>query len=260
MPLIKPHKILDIPVIPWKECIAKSLTDGSPGLSVIEHSRNVAEVARSLMAILPRSVQILMGDVAVVLAALHDVGKVSPGFQKKILGNFQARYNPQIAKYTLSNFETRHARISEAALNAFLGAEYETMDISAVVGAHHGVRDGTDTLLDSGSIFGGKEWMQERRKLIVQLLKEYGHINRNSALNIEALTGLVCVADWIGSDESFFPPDQNSLLRLLHYNAFDAWSLQAIAIKSYNLIMSGFPKPVNLHLPKPPDLELLDLF
>ena len=63
-----------------EECWAKTTEDGQPGISVRDHCLNVGSMAEALLvgALLaaPRP------GVA-TLAALHDVGKVSPGFQRK---------------------------------------------------------------------------------------------------------------------------------------------------------------------------------
>ena len=208
MPLKKDKPNADISFIPWEKCVAKSLEDGSPGLTVAEHCRNVAEVTKALLKIIPEPVLYLMGGAPATTAALHDIGKVSPGFQKKICGTHLSHSYPQLAKLSLCGFETKHATISEAALNAFLGARSETDSrLAAVVGAHHGIRDGSYFLSDIGSIFGGESWAHERRALIEQMIREYGALRETPTPDLDLLTGLICVADWIGSDEAFFPPD-----------------------------------------------------
>ena len=61
-----------------EDCWAKTTEDGQPGISVRDHCLNVGCVAEALWPMgLARSLW------AATLAALHDVGKVLPGFQCK---------------------------------------------------------------------------------------------------------------------------------------------------------------------------------
>ena len=55
-----------------------------PGLSVEPHCRIVESVARALLNQIPRPLRYLFSDGSVTLAASRDLGKVSPGFVKKI--------------------------------------------------------------------------------------------------------------------------------------------------------------------------------
>ncbi len=193
----------DTPTLPWRECFAKSTEGGAPFLSVLEHSRNVGEVARALVAELPAGIVPLLGSNPACTAALHDVGKVSPGFQLKISRENVSSRLPQLGFHALDNYCTKHACISEAALNAFLGAGATATALGGVVGAHHGTRD--DPGRDDYGIYGGSSWARERRAFIERLCEEFGPMADSSNLNPEVLAGMVCVADWIGSDEEFFP-------------------------------------------------------
>jgi hypothetical protein len=70
-------------VLRYEECWAKTTTDGRPGISVRDHCLNVGCVAEALLELLPDHLHGLLPPGAATLAALHDVGKVSPGFQSK---------------------------------------------------------------------------------------------------------------------------------------------------------------------------------
>lgn len=192
-----------IPALSWKDCFAKSTEGGAPGLSVHEHCRNVGEVAKALIKELPASAVPLLGSNPACAAALHDVGKVSPGFQLKYFRESLRLRNPQLWAHALDNYCTKHACISEAALNVFLGGKATSTALGAVVGAHHGRRD--DPGRDDFGVYGGSSWARERRAFIERLCEEFGPIADSSELKPEVLAGMVCVADWIGSDESFFP-------------------------------------------------------
>ncbi len=192
-----------IPALSWRECFAKSTDGNEPGLSVHEHCRNVGEVARALVKELPRSVVSLLGDNPACISALHDVGKVSPGFQLKYFrGNLRSRL-PQLAAHALEGYCTKHACISDAALSAYLGGDAISTALGAIVGFHHGNRD--DPRRGDCGIYGGPSWALERRAFIESLCEEFGSVADSAELNPEVLAGMVCVADWVGSDERFFP-------------------------------------------------------
>ena len=64
---------------------AKTTKDGRPGISVHDHCLNVGCVAEALIAALPDQLKPLIpgenGSAAPILAALHDLGKITPGRQ-----------------------------------------------------------------------------------------------------------------------------------------------------------------------------------
>ncbi len=62
---------------------AKTTESGLPAISVRDHCLNVGCVAEALRARLPNVLRPLLPPGAVTLAALHDIGKISPGFQRK---------------------------------------------------------------------------------------------------------------------------------------------------------------------------------
>ena len=62
---------------------AKTTPEGEPGISVRDHCLNVGCVAEALMAAVPKPVLALLPTGTVMLAALHDVGKITLGFQVK---------------------------------------------------------------------------------------------------------------------------------------------------------------------------------
>ncbi len=184
--------------MPHECCWGK--TDGEkPGINVQRHCENVGCVAGALVEQLPPSVKgKFPTNVAVALAAAHDIGKVSPGFQQKC---------PQwTAKHKLSAlvYETDHARISQFALQEILSTS-AVRPWAAIVGAHHGgikgekIRQIRDT--------GGEPWRRERLRLLEALIQEFGplpHTTPDEA-TLWFVAGLIAVADWIGSDERRFP-------------------------------------------------------
>ena len=193
----------DYPSLSFDACYAKTAPDKSPGTRVVDHCRIVGYVARALIETLPTSVRNLLGENAETTAALHDVGKVYPGFQIKYFSEFLKKVLPDLAKKPISNFEPYHSRVSMVAVNYYLKHE----QIAEIVGAHHGGIRNKRKPKDHAEIFGGKNWSEERKKLIDSLVLEFGPITgkKYSPTIRNLIAGLVSVADWIGSDETYFP-------------------------------------------------------
>ena len=62
---------------------AKTTSCGDPGVSVQDHCINVGCVARALLDSFPPILRNIFPAGIATLAALHDLGKISPGFQVK---------------------------------------------------------------------------------------------------------------------------------------------------------------------------------
>jgi len=142
-------------------------------------------------------------------AALHDVGKVSPGFQLKLSEQTIQGIEPELAGLDISRFVTDHAAIGAAAVNRLFGKRTQLSSLATIVALHHGaIRHRRYT--DSGGDFGGSTWVAEREKLINELIKECGGKPNSKDLattHLHVMAGMLCVADWIGSDETFFPTE-----------------------------------------------------
>src|ERR1700722_3951669 len=71
-----------------ENCLAKTYTSENgircKGRTVLEHCLIVGEIARSLIQRFPNWLQFLFPVGSELIAAAHDVGKISPTFQKKI--------------------------------------------------------------------------------------------------------------------------------------------------------------------------------
>src|ERR1035437_7441906 len=70
----------------WAKTLHDPIRGKVPGISVYEHCLNVGWVARALRNFLPPPVRALVPLGAIPLSALHDLGKISPGFQRKCPG------------------------------------------------------------------------------------------------------------------------------------------------------------------------------
>jgi CRISPR-associated endonuclease/helicase Cas3 len=160
---------------------------------------NVGCVAEALLELLPLTLRTLLPSGAATLAALHDVGKVSPGFQQKCPA-WLAKHH--IQSTAVAGCENDHARISQFTLQGLVADSLRLW--AAVVGAHHGRIKGDRLPPVTENNHAG--WAAERKRLVEELTTVFG------PLPVEAgdeaarwmTAGLITVADWIGSDESLF--------------------------------------------------------
>lgn len=177
---------------------------------------------------------------ALFLAMLHDYGKASLTFQSKIaegVEDFQRIYNK--AGLTLPSPKDPELRNGKEMPHGIAGEIMLRIKgcpatLAAVVGAHHGkpwekgpdVADEIEEILEEGEeelyrnfryglrLWGGKarrrEWINAQDAFFKWALDELGIdnvCNLNAIGDTEAvvLTGLVVMADWLASNENYFP-------------------------------------------------------
>ncbi len=191
--------------IKYTECWAKTTPDELPGISVSQHCRTAGIIAGLLTAQHPVWLRdLLKMHNGIVLAALHDVGKVSPGFQVKCQ-MWRKKHGLSIAD--VAGLIDDHAKISQKTLQDVL-VKNDLRFWAAIVGAHHGRLKGDriNQLCD-----GGESWTEERRRLMDELLKVFGPLPdvpvKFDCGELWFNAGLIVVADWLASDEASFPPD-----------------------------------------------------
>jgi len=153
--------------VKYEDCWAKTTPDGQPGISVEQHCRTAGIVAGMLAEQSPDWLAKLL-DVrtGVILSALHDIGKVSPGFQKKC-PLWIAKQGLTARQYM--GMEEDHAKVSQKTVQDLLPNDMRFW--AAIVGAHHGRLKGdyVSSLCD-----GGEDWALERRFLVDKLIGEFG--------------------------------------------------------------------------------------
>jgi len=148
-----------------------------------------------------------------LLIACHDLGKGCPGFQCKWknLSGLDAGPSPDTA--------INHAFVSQVELCELLiqlNWPEETADLVAdAVGCHHGERASPTTIHSIaanpfGRTLGKPEWQLARRALFESLVTVFapGEPPTKPTLSgpdFMLLAGLTSFADWIGSNETFFP-------------------------------------------------------
>ncbi|HTU03774.1 MAG TPA: CRISPR-associated endonuclease Cas3'', partial [Candidatus Sulfotelmatobacter sp.] len=185
-----------------EDCWAKTKEDGSPGINVRDHCLNVGCVAEALLALLPPRIQGLTPRGATTIAAMHDLGKVSPGFQvKSEPWLVQHALKDRALEEAWSVRESDHAKISQFTVQKLLKIS-QLCRWAAAIGAHHGRIKGEWVIVH-------ESWEQERLRLAGELIAEFGALPSTPPSDAATwlLAGLITVADWIGSDERHFPQD-----------------------------------------------------
>ena len=193
-------------------CLAKTrkMENGvEPGYTVVSHCHIVGAVARELLQRMPILLrQKLFPQGSELVAASHDVGKVSPAFQLKIFRSINGQtYTPPGLK-TVSHLKEScwggHPGVSQVTLEAIRTGRYAPK----IVGLHHGYSPRVEGKLAADSQFGGEAWQQARERLLENLKKEFDcewpDIEDEDQARV--LAGLATVADWIGSGSFFDEP------------------------------------------------------
>lgn len=196
---------------------AKTTEAGMPGCSVFQHGMATGAVAMAIDARLPRHVKVLLPQGWVTLAAVHDVGKISPAFQVKCpqwKGPFGNSTERELLQWSIiaqgrANVLHAHAMFSELIIRAvYKKREKRDRFFAACVGGHHGTFSQFDSTISLESQwFCWAETYVERMECIFGALPE--PLPKKTAGNTLKflLSGLISLADWIASNEDCFPQD-----------------------------------------------------
>ena len=209
----------DILIYLW----AKTSKNGDQGWHpLILHMLDVAATADAIMEREPEKTRIRMADMLgvdwkkarpwlMLIIACHDLGKACPGFQckwKNISGLDSGR---------TQNTQINHAYVSQISLSELLkekGWPDELAELAAdAVGCHHGERISPvrlHYLEGDRRALGKAHWAQARRGLVdtlIEILRPVGAPAKQtlSGPDFMLLSGLTSFADWIGSNEEWFP-------------------------------------------------------
>ena len=202
------------PLLPLESCLAKSRKiDASrsvAGRTVLDHCRIAGEVARELIARSPGFLrESFFPDGSALIAACHDLGKVSPTFQQKIHSAIE-NPDPAIldvlrgADPSLESQWGGHAGVSQCALEALKAGKA----VASIAGCHHGYAPKLGGRPADGEQFGGPAWQGQRARLLALLMEATGERfpEIRDPLHARVLAGLTSVADWIGSGAMFDDP------------------------------------------------------
>lgn len=204
---------------------AKSDRNGEMWLPLFIHAEDTANVMKYLLHTRCQGLAETCGleyslliQTAQLLAYLHDIGKLTPVFQSKILTNLPKLRDvledhgikiPFESEFIDRNI-SHHSKCGELILKKF---EFPRT-IASVVGAHHGTPADIQTRPPEDNIYGRKAersfWENIYREWADHSLKKagFGSAEEIPALNKRTqilLCGLLIVSDWLASDESNFP-------------------------------------------------------
>lgn len=243
-----------IPCLTYIDCIAKSQQNNTPGITVAEHCANAANVADNLSSYF--SSMDFLKKWGVILAAVHDAGKISPGFQKKYFNNYLQKKCPVLARIQSGNFCGNHAEISEAAVRDLLDEILDDSASGEIVGVHHGWRNAPKQ--NNSGVYGGENWAEERLGFLKEMRDEYGDFpdkTQLSAVEKSILAGFITISDWVASDENFFPADcfSESQSCIQAAKAIDSCGFRKINVKpdlSFEDIFTFSPRESQISLIK----------
>lgn len=192
----------------------------------IYHMLDVGLVAQALLEKMGANVQRILfeplGDIEkeqkirwlAFLVALHDLGKISPGFQVKSTDFCPRNLNKDKFPFCKKYDETDHGRVTWETLREILinkaTKNWTIADtLAQTVAAHHGAYHQTG---GKEKELGKAEWIEARNE-IVETLRECFDLNwQTFPLQEEipsptfflVLAGLTGLADWLGSDKKYF--------------------------------------------------------
>ena len=203
--------------LPLNDCLAKTYKaitgEKLAGRQVLNHIHIVGEVAKELLNRMPGwLVTELFPKGSELIAAAHDIGKISPTFQEKLYRgtdgykhNSKAgleKVNPDIEKQWGG-----HAGVSQITAQYLNLGKY----IPEILGQHHGYSPSINIYSATDEVFGGSTWQQRREELLTALKNalqtEFPTVT--SALQARVLAGFTTVSDWIGSGSLFDIPSED---------------------------------------------------
>ncbi len=270
--------------------------DGGAWHPLILHMLDVAAVSDAILEREPQETRHRMGVVLdmnwekarpwlLVVVACHDLGKACPGFQCKWknLSELDAGRSP--------NTNIGHGFVSQIALTEFLlkiGWPEDLADLVAdAVGCHHGARISPfkrEHLEGDRRVLGKQEWTKARQALIETLIAFFNPGGPPTKKTLTGpdfmlLAGLTSFADWIGSNEAWFPYGtprdtedlpgwfQNRRIRAEQALDLIGWNRRAplaTAQKSFENVFGFSPRPLQqavadaLPLLKAPSILLVE--
>lgn len=211
---------------------------GPPGHGLLAHMLDIAAVAEAIIrrespqthewaAVvfgLPKST--LLRCLA-VFCGLHDFGKAIPGFQNKwLVGQMADESVGLLFTPAFSLNASRHDWASAFLLQPALSTHYPNSEwiptIAQVLGAHHGYFPRPQELREGKPLQEGIEWGIAREQLLAAYLLtlQPGEPPSQTGISLPAaawLAGLTSVADWIGSNQEWFPPGERADCLVEHH-------------------------------------------
>jgi len=149
-----------------------------------------------------------------LLAGLHDIGKATPGFQRKVKMLFDRLIEMGL---TDDPYDEPHGVLSAIILKeklSTIGFDGEAAHLfAAVIGGHHGVWIPNSSMRrHKRSALGGQKWLDLQSQLFETMQNLFAVPNLTLSDNANLLnqllvfvSGFISVCDWIGSNDTYFP-------------------------------------------------------
>jgi CRISPR-associated endonuclease/helicase Cas3 len=164
----------------------------------------------------------LAGKVVAWIAGLHDLGKASPPFALRsgaaYLYSLYENSPLERPRALATPSDAPHGYVTAETLPSILQTQFQVNDrlakqIGVLIGGHHGVFPRSLELLELGSKPGNSSWTQARNDLALLLAAALDvpkplELSQGAAFDhatVMLLSRLVSVADWIGSNGTYFP-------------------------------------------------------
>lgn len=189
-----------------------------PGLSVYQHCYIVGLVSETLIDNYYVEFKNITG--IPLLCALHDIGKISPYFQHMILSNLDdsSYVNKFIKEYTYDcdaiDYCTLHEKISRCHLSNYIDNSNEYSKALDIIELHHGSYRSKNRFEFTLSELGDGKWVNDRDELCKDLEYTFGtELPSDSIIknNWEYILAILCISDWIASDDTHFNPTISKL-------------------------------------------------
>lgn len=185
------------------------------------------------------------------IVGLHDFGKAIPGFQRKWPEGQLADAAAGLPFKSVALSLARHDLAGAALLRRLLSNRFPSAQwiqaVTQALGAHHGYMPRTNEIIENSPRNEGQPWIEGRQALFDaywQTLRPEGEpaISEIALPAAAWLAGLTSVADWIGSNQDWFPPGERSETLEGHFQnsrtLADA-ALDAIGWPGFHALLDG---------------------
>lgn len=215
-----------------------------------ESSRTLAWIGRRF-SLLPQSASRWIGT----LVGLHDFGKAIPGFQHK-WSDGQAEVERAGLPFRSAALRVdRHDLAGTRLLRRLLASRFPGVSwavaVTQALGAHHGYMPTARTLDGAAPGFEGPGWSETRQILFDAYWDALAPATAPGEVEIDLaatawLAGITSVADWIGSNQDWFPPGERDATVAGHHRGalvLAGRALDAIGWPAFRALAPGIGEP-----------------
>ncbi|MCR4820263.1 MAG: CRISPR-associated helicase Cas3' [Elusimicrobiales bacterium] len=193
--------------------LSKTTTDNNgksvPGIDVATHCIIAGLIAREIIKTLPESIRFLFPEGTALVAALHDIGKANPDFQKMIYQAIDDNLPECLQNANADNAKRKGTSFHALASQVILRKSCQNKYIPIIEGMHHGFRPAANIAMYTPD-YGGEAWNKKRQEIMWAVISAVMGNKKNSVWpeinsweQACAIGGLVITADWLASGGKF---------------------------------------------------------